>query len=254
MNIFILSSSAIFLYMTTWFFVSLLAKRNDIADVAWGLGFIVVSWLSYYFGTQSFGLLIVAVCITIWGLRLALHIYTRNTRKKEDYRYAAWRLEWGKWFIVRSYLQVYLLQGVFMFLILTPVLGLASGQNTSHQWQWYHTLGIIVWAVGFFFEAVGDYQLRVFMKNPDNKGKIMRYGLWSRTRHPNYFGEVTLWWGVWIITVGTPLALWTVIGPLTITYLILFVSGIPMLEKKYEGNKEFETYKRATPAFFPRLI
>lgn len=253
MNIFILATLAIFLYMSGWFVISLLARRNDIADVAWGIGFIVVVWLSYLFGNQSVNLLIATVCVTFWGLRLATHIYTRNARKKEDYRYAQWRLEWGSWFIVRSYLQVYLLQGMFMFLVISPVLWLASNSYTF-DWSWYHTLGMVVWIVGFIFEAVGDYQLRVFMKNPDNKGRIMRYGLWSRTRHPNYFGEVTLWWGIWLITLGTTFNVWSLVGPLTITYLILFVSGIPMLEKKYEGNKEFEDYKRSTPAFFPRLL
>lgn len=253
MNIFVLAALAIFLYMSGWFVISLLAHRNDIADVAWGIGFIVVVWLSYLFGNQSVNLLVAAVCVTFWGLRLAAHIHTRNARKKEDYRYAQWRLEWGSWFIVRSYLQVYLLQGIFMFLVISPVLWLAFN-SYAFDWMWFHTLGVVVWIVGFIFEAVGDYQLRVFMKNPDNKGRIMRYGLWSRTRHPNYFGEVTLWWGVWLITLSTPFILWSLVGPLTITYLILFVSGIPMLEKKYEGNKEFEEYKRTTPAFFPRLL
>lgn len=112
-------------------------------------------------------------------------------------------------------------------------------------------LGLLMWGVGFFFEAVGDYQLRVFKNDPKNKGKIMTTGLWQYTRHPNYFGEVTMWWGIFLIATHVPFAWVSLVSPVVITILILGVSGIPMLEKKYEGNAQFEAYKRRTSAFFP---
>jgi steroid 5-alpha reductase family enzyme len=110
-------------------------------------------------------------------------------------------------------------------------------------------VGVLVWLVGFYFEAVGDWQLKKFIKNPENKGKIMQSGLWAYSRHPNYFGEVTMWWGIWLLNFSQNW--WTVVGPMTITFLILKVSGVPLLEKKYEGNKEFEDYKKRTSIFLP---
>ncbi len=112
-------------------------------------------------------------------------------------------------------------------------------------------LGIIVWTIGFYFESVGDAQLKMFVSNPENKGKVMQTGLWRLSRHPNYFGEVTQWWGIWLITL-TGITWWVgILGPLTITTLILFVSGVPLLEKKYAGRPEFEDYKKRTSVFFP---
>lgn len=121
----------------------------------------------------------------------------------------------------------------------------------SDQLIFANFLGLVIWLIGFFFEAVGDAQLSEFLKNPKNKGKIIQTGLWRYTRHPNYFGEVAQWWGIWLITLGIPLGWFGIIGPLTITVLILFVSGVPLLEKKYQGRADFEAYKKQTSVFFP---
>lgn len=236
-------------YATFWFLTSILLKRNDIADIAWGLGFIAVAWFSFYEGPMSKVSLLVSILVTLWGLRLSTHIFLRNRGKKEDFRYKKWRDEWGKWFYLRSYLQVYLLQMGFLFLIATSFIKLSVQNN--NQITPLVILGTLVWVVGFFFESVGDYQLEKFKKNKSNKGKIMRKGVWAYTRHPNYFGEVAQWWGIFIIALNNLANWWTLISPLTITLLILGVSGIPMLEKKYEGNKSYEKYKKETNAFFP---
>ena len=108
-----------------------------------------------------------------------------------------------------------------------------------------------VWILGFVFESVGDAQLARFIKDPANKGKLMQGGLWRYTRHPNYFGEVTMWWGIWLLALSTPYGFFSIIGPITITFLILKVSGIPMLEKKMEENPEFAEYKRRVSVFIP---
>lgn len=240
----------VFAYAAVWFLISLFLKRNDIADVAWGLGFVLVAYYTYLTHPITSLSLITVTLVSVWGLRLALHIYTRNRKKKEDSRYAAWRREWGSWFYVRSFFQVYVLQALLLLLVsFAPIAVILSGQ----EFQWYHAIGIFVWLFGFYFEAVGDFQLAKFIKNPANAGKIMTKGLWEYTRHPNYFGEVTQWWGIWLLTLPTFFAVWGIVGPLTITFLILKVSGIPMLEKKYEGNKEFESYKRRVSAFIPRF-
>ncbi len=245
------SALLIFIYASTWFIISLIVKRNDIADIAWGLGYVllVIFFLLSEIGSARFYL--VSSLVILWGFRLAFHVAYRNKGKKEDSRYARWRQEWGKIFYIRSYLQVYLFQGLLLILVASPVILTASHAQSSLGLLDY--MGVVVWLIGFYFEAVGDYQLLKFIKNPVNKGKIMTKGLWRYTRHPNYFGEVTMWWGIFLIAVNSSSGLWALISPLTITILILFVSGIPLLEKKYEGNVEFDEYKKRTSAFFPLL-
>jgi steroid 5-alpha reductase family enzyme len=253
MNYFLTLALVIFVYMSLWFLFSLYKKRNDVADVAWGLGFVLMTWTSFLISDDSSNSgvrgLLVGILVSIWGLRLALHIHARNKGKTEDYRYLAWRKEWGKWFYVRSYLQVYILQGTLLFLIVMPVLFI--NMSAGSEFGLLDILGVAVWLVGFYFESVGDAQLARFIKDPMNKGKLMQSGLWSYTRHPNYFGEVTQWWGIWLIALSVPNGWLAIIGPLTITILILKVSGIPLLEKKMEENPDFAEYKRKTSVFIP---
>ena len=241
----------LFGYMNLWFVASLIKRRNDVADIAWGLGFIVLTWTSFFITDFESGVrgVLVGILVSVWGIRLAYHIYKRNKGKVEDYRYAAWRQEWGNWFYLRSYVQVYILQGVLLFLIVLPVLVINKNSNT------YLTildfLGLMIWIIGFFFESVGDKQLAVFIKNPENKGKLIKDGLWKYTRHPNYFGEVTMWWGIWIISLSADMVWFSVLGPLTITILILKISGIPLLEKKMKENPDFFEYAKKTNMFIP---
>lgn len=240
----------LFAYMSLWFVISLIKKRNDVADVAWGLGFVLITWTSFFISEDS-GVrgLLVGVLVGVWGLRLAWHIHTRNKGKAEDYRYLAWRKEWGKWFYLRSYFQVYLLQGALLFLIVMPVL--LINKNGGAGLGLLDFIGVAVWLVGFLFEVIGDAQLARFIKNPANKGKLMQSGLWAYSRHPNYFGEVTQWWGVWLVALSVPYGWFGIIGPLTITFLILKVSGVPLLERKMDENPEFEAYKERVSIFIP---
>jgi len=250
MNYFLTLAISLFAYMSLWFVFSLIKKRNDVADVAWGLGFILIAWTSFFLsGNSGTRGLLVGALVSIWGLRLSWHIHSRNKGKAEDYRYLAWRKQWGRLFYLRSYLQIYLLQGFLLYLIAIPIM--VININNSSALNWLDFVGVFVWIIGFYFEVRGDYELAQFVKNPANKGKIMQNGLWAYTRHPNYFGEVTLWWGIFIVSLGSAPFFYTLIGPLTITILILFVSGIPLLEKKYAGNPDFEDYKKRTSVFFP---
>ena len=237
-------------YMSLWFVISLFKRRNDVADVAWGLGFVLLAWTSFFLSgaTGTRGVL-VGVLVSVWGLRLAWHIHARNRGKAEDYRYLAWRREWGRWFYPRSYAQVYLLQGALLFLISLPVL--IINRNASATFGLLDGMGACVWLFGFFFESVGDAELARFVKDPANKGKLLQSGLWRYTRHPNYFGEVAQWWGIWLVALGVRRGWFAIIGPLTITLLILKVSGIPMLEKKMAENPDFTEYTRRTSVFFP---
>lgn len=249
-ELFLQSAVIIIAYATAWFFLSLLFKRNDIADIAWGLGYILLC--AYYLFAQEFSVRagILYLLVFLWGMRLAIHVYFRNKGKPEDYRYKQWREEWKKWFYIRSYFQVYLFQGLFLILIIFPVTIVSSQSQPSIGIL--EILGIGIWMLGFFFEAVGDYELSQFLKHRDeHKRKVLDTGLWKYSRHPNYFGEVTMWWGIFLIALSSPNGIWGIISPLIITLLILFVSGIPMLEKKKQGNPEYEAYKKRTSIFFP---
>ncbi len=236
--------------MNVWFVISLLKKRNDVADSAWGLGFVVVAWVAYFLSEEtSLRGLVVNSLVTVWGVRLAWHIYRRNKGKSEDYRYLAWRQEWGKWFYLRSYAQVYLLQGALLYCIALPVMFI--NRSAGQPLGVLDVLAIGIWLVGFLFEAVGDAQLARFISNPLNKGKIIQSGLWGYSRHPNYFGEVTQWWGIGLSALAVPGGMLGIVGPLMITFLILKVSGVPLLEKKMAEKPEFAEYKKRVSMFFP---
>lgn len=243
--------------MTFWFLLSVLMKRNDIADIAWGLGFIVVGdALAYKFGFNNLYFLVILAFTHLWGLRLASHIAMRNVNKKEDKRYIQLTKSWGKLFYIRSYLQVFLLQGLFMLLISMSAIVANMYQPfliniMTYRPPYFLYLGSIVWFIGFIFESIGDQQLASFLAKAKNKGKIMTSGLWRYTRHPNYFGEVTQWWGLFLMVCTLPYGIVAIVSPLTISWLILKVSGIPMTEKPYETNPEFKKYKKVTSAFFP---
>lgn len=248
--IFLITAGTVLVYMTGWFAAAQVRGRNDIADVAWGLGFILAAAVSLVAG-QVYPLrgLLLSALVLVWGIRLALHIHNRNRGRGEDPRYRKWREEWGRWFVLRSFLQVFLLQGFLLLLVALPVMYANAAPDVPLGWL--DLLGLALWLSGFCFEAVGDWQLLRFIRDPRNKGKLMTTGLWRYTRHPNYFGEVTLWWGIWLMALPLPGGWMTVIGPLTVTILILKVSGIPMLEKPYEGRADYEEYKRRTSSFFP---
>lgn len=234
----IISALLVWLYMTIWYGVSLIKKRNDIADIAWGLGFVLVALYSLL-TQQTPKLLFSFLLIFLWGVRLSVHIYHRNKNKKEDKRY--------KQFKDSPYLKVFLTQGFLMWLIAWPVI------HSTGALLWLNVLGIVIWALGFYFETRADRELRNFLQDTKNKGKILQSGVWALSRHPNYFGEVTMWWGIWILNLSavTFSNWWTIIGPVTITYLILKVSGVPLLEKRYAGDPEFEKYKKRVSVFIP---
>jgi steroid 5-alpha reductase family enzyme len=250
----IFSATLVLIYMTLWFVIAMVIKRNDIADIAWGLGFITIALtLLFKYGFELDRSILVSTLVVVWGIRLAYHIFKRNVNKPEDKRYANWRNTWGKWFVVRSYFQIFILQGILMLLISTPIIVVNTIQSSG--WSVFDLIGLLVWIFGFYFESVGDSQLKAFISNPANKGKVLSTGLWKYTRHPNYFGEVTQWWGIWIISLSVlPYGLLAIIGPLTISFLILKVSGIPMLEKSMSENPVFAEYMKNTSAFFPKFF
>ena len=243
---------ALVIFMSLLYGASLLLKNNGVADVGYGIAFMVVVGTVLSLSPGQTGLIFTLVTLPfIWGTRLAVRIGKKNFGKPEDFRYKTWRDQWGNTFWWRSYLQVYLLQGLVIFTVALPVT-LTLVYTSAEPIQWLAYLGFALWIIGFFFEVVGDYQLDRFIENPANKGKIMMSGLWKYTRHPNYFGESAMWWGIALVSAG--LSAYPLIGflsPLLITYLLRYVSGVPMLEKRWAGNPDWEAYKARTSVMVP---
>ncbi len=248
-DFYLYSALAIFCYMVVVFLWATAIKDNSIVDIGWGMGFVVVGGVGLALqGALSSYHLVLFGMIAIWAVRLSSYIFTRHSNTGEDYRYAQWRKEWGKYVVPRAFLQIFMLQGVFMYIIALPIIVAMASAVTLSSVSY---LGIAIWLIGFLFEAIGDYQKSKFKANPANNGKIMQSGLWRYTRHPNYFGEALLWWGIFVFVV--PAGYWyiSIISPIVLTFLLTKVSGVAMLEKKYTGNKEFEAYAQKTNSFIP---
>jgi steroid 5-alpha reductase family enzyme len=236
--------------MAVTFAVSLLLRDNSIVDVVYGLAAALAAAATFVLSpTRRPRELVLLVLVALWGVRLASHLLLRKWGQGEDFRYKAWRDSWGPWFVVRSVLQIYVLQGAIILVILTPVI--LARRAPGGPLGPVDALGASLWLVGFAFETVGDAQLLAFKRDPGNRGRFITRGLWRYTRHPNYFGEATLWWGVFVVGLGAGRGVIGIISPVTITALLLLVSGIPMLENKWAGNPGFEAYRRRTSAFFP---
>jgi steroid 5-alpha reductase family enzyme len=246
----IYSAIAVFAYMLLWFFVAIIKKDNGIFDVAWGLGFVVLALVNLFMAENIyFAQLLITFLVSIWAVRLALHIGYRKRGQKEDFRYAAWREQWGKKAVLKTFTNVVVLQGLFMLIIAIPII--VVNYKPVKNVNIINYIGIFIWCIGFLFEALGDYQLLKFKQDSSNKGRIMTSGLWKYTRHPNYFGEATMWWGIFLIVFSSSYSLISFISPITITFLLLKVSGVPLLESKYKDNPGFIEYARKTNNFLP---
>ena len=249
-----LALSVVLAYMTFLWLVSLVLKNASIVDIFWGLGFIVA--VTAYFvagdGWMTRKLLVLGL-VSAWGLRLSGYILWRNHGKDEDFRYRKMREASGASFWWRSYFQVFLMQGLLLWVISAPLLASQYNERPDHL-AVTDVLGAAVWGLGFFFEAAGDWQLARFKSDRVNKGKVMRYGLWRYTRHPNYFGDATLWWGYFMIAAGTTDGWVTAFGPVIMTVLLMRVSGVALLERTLKREKpEYADYIARTSAFVPWL-
>ena len=252
-NVFLDAALLILAGMSVMAVVGLRARDNSLVDIAYGPLFVLAGWGAWLAADGMSDLqprpLLLLTLVSVWGVRLGLHIGLRHRGRGEDFRYRRFREEWGDTIVWRSLLQIYLLQGAVVLVIATPILlaiaapggrlGVADG------------IGVLLFAAGFLFEAVSDWQMTVFKRQGENRGRLIRSGLWRFSRHPNYFGEALLWWGIFLIGLGAGSGWYGLVSPLVIAFLLLKVSGIPMLEAKYRDNPEFADYKARTSAFFP---
>ncbi|MFP4078774.1 MAG: DUF1295 domain-containing protein [Candidatus Izemoplasmataceae bacterium] len=246
------------------FIIAQVKKDNSIVDSFWGLGFVIIAAVMLVVNIEATGsfpveAVVVAILVGLWGLRLSLHIHTRNKGKGEDYRYVEMRKKWGDKPRLNAYFKVFMVQMLLQLIIALPIIVINMESILAEDGSLWRTilywLALLIWVIGYVFQVAGDAQLKSFKRMPSNRGRIMTSGLWRYTRHPNYFGESAMWFGIGLFTVANTLwpAWFTIISPLLITYLLLFVSGVPLLEKKFDEEKgeEWTLYKKKTSKFFP---
>lgn len=251
-TLFLQASLIILMLLVILWLTSVFLKNVSIVDLFWGFGFVVIN--TFYVLSSSEVTdrqLLVLVLVSVWGLRLSVYLAWRNIGKAEDFRYQEFRKKYGPerywWF---SFFQTFLLQGVLMMLISTPLLGANFGEQNSGL-KWLDYAGILVWIIGLSFEAGGDLQLARFKSNPQNKGKVLNTGFWKYTRHPNYFGDSAVWWSYALFCIAAG-SYWLSLGSVLMTLLIIKVSGVALLEKSLTTTKpQYLEYIRRTNAFLP---
>jgi steroid 5-alpha reductase family enzyme len=227
--------------------ISLRIRDASIVDIFWGSGFLLLAATYWAEHTGSAARATTVLVLTgLWGLRLSAHIFRRNRGKAEDFRYAAWRQQHGTVWPLRSLFQVFLLQGSLMLAISMP---LRAAMNRAAGWpDLFDGLGLVLWMIGVGFEVTADRQLKQFLRTRA-AGDILDQGLWSLSRHPNYFGNALLWWGFFVMAL--PAGWWTLFSPLLMTLLLRFVSGVALLERHLSRRPEYQAYMERTPAFIP---
>ncbi len=243
------SAIVLFIFITLVFILAQWLRDNSIIDVFWGLGFILVTAVFWLVDPiPHWNKVIISAMLLLWGSRLSLHILLRKWGQPEDFRYAQWRKDWGKLFLLRSFFQVFLLQGILMWAMLLPVYFAMTGSKISLPW---FISGGVLFLSGFLLESIGDAQMTRFRKDPANRGHIIQTGLWSVSRHPNYLGEILMWWGIGLIAL--PFSWASLVSPIIITFLLNFVSGVPMLEKKFLDHPDWPEYARRVSRLLPWL-
>lgn len=247
-----LNFAAVIAMMIIGWLISLWYRNVSVVDSLWGFGFVLIVWITFFLADGFIGRrALIAILVTVWGMRLSIYLGWRNWGAGEDRRYGRWRKESGGRFWFVSLFKVFLLQAVFLWTI-SIVLQYGQFAPTPGRFSGLDILGMSVWAIGFFLEVVADGQLTRFKAKPDNEGKVMDRGLWAYSRHPNYFGEFLIWWGFFLMTLSTDNSWWTVVSPLVITAVLLKMTGIPLTERSIVDHRPaYREYIERTRAFFP---
>jgi steroid 5-alpha reductase family enzyme len=229
--------------------VSLRTRDVSIVDIFWGLGISgvvdIAAWVGQAGGTRTS---VVLFLVNLWGLRLAAHIWARH--KGEDHRYSAMRTKFGKNWWWLSLIQVFLLQAILIWFVPAPLVAAVLYSRMPMGWLDYAGIGVA--GLALLFEALADFQLAAFRADPANKGKVMDRGLWGWSRHPNYFGEALMWWGYFAIGFGASHMWWLLLSPILVTFLLLQVSGVTLMEYMMDQRRPgYSEYRRRVSAFVP---
>lgn len=246
-------------YFTIIFLIATAIKNNSIVDIGWGMGFVVGSWLTL-FVTENPTILSYTIVgfISIWGLRLSLRLLKRNYGKPEDFRYAQWRKEWGDKVVIIAFFRVFMVQGIINFVVGSASYSVIKYNKFSFDSnsQYFVYIGLLIALVGLFFEVVGDEQLRRHIAKGSRT--LLQSGLWSITRHPNYFGEILIWTGLYVSGISLLFTnainpfyyMLLVISPILMSTILLKIST-PLLEKNMEKYDSWEEYTKRVPMIFP---
>ena len=247
----LLSAAVVFVLITATWLVSLARKDAGIVDICWGAGFACIAWGVFLKSSERDVLhWLLPILTSVWALRLSAHLAVRNHGKAEDFRYRAMRERWGNAFPLASLFIVFGLQGGVMWVVSLPIqIGLTvSGAGTDAL----AVVGVMLWGTGLFFKTINDWQLVRFKRDPQNSGRVLDSGLWRYTRHPNYFGDCLVWWGLFLVAYAQSGIAWTVISPVMMTFLLIRVSGVSLLEQTLRTTKPaYADYVSRTNAFLP---
>lgn len=234
-------------YLATMVAIVQIKQDTSIANFVWGGGCLLVALYTFFMGNMYLVRhVILTTLIVFWAGRLILYVYLRY--HGTDPRFQSWKQK-GGYALLINIGYIFGLQALLMVIMSAPIVLINISTNLGLTSLDY--VGIVLWLIGYYFEAVSDYQLFTFTRNPANKGKVMRYGLWRYSRHPNYFGEVTMWWGLFLIALSVDNGIYAIVAPATITFLLLFVTGIPWVEEAMKNNPEYQDYKQHTSIFIP---
>jgi steroid 5-alpha reductase family enzyme len=254
MNLVVVSAASLAILILVYgatFLIGRRIGRYNVVDVTWGASFVVVAMVAAAVGNGDlFRRLLLLVLVAIWGLRLAWHMVGKSAGKGEDPRYD--KLLGGDYSAGNVIRKIFLIQAAMAWFISLPLQLSASLGPTPPALVPVLIAGAVAWAVGVLFEAVGDRQLRQFKADPANKGTIMDRGLWSWTRHPNYFGDSAVWWGLWLISIADALSVTTVLSPVAMTYFLVYATGARLTERIMADRPGFREYCARTSFFVPR--
>lgn len=238
--------------MTLAWLVCLATGKASVADSFWGPGFAAVSWVVYSAGPgETFRNLLLALMVSLWGCRLCLYLTLRNWNRPEDGRYRAIRENMGRGFWWKSLFKIFLVQAVLVWVVSLAAQLAQMSSGPAHP-GFFDLLGVFLWVAGFGFESVADHQMMMFKKDPGNRGKVLDRGLWAYSRHPNYFGETLMWWGIYCMALQTGYGPAGLISPVVITWLLIRVSGIRITETHTRQSRpEYAEYQRKVSPFIP---
>lgn len=242
-------------YLVIMFLITHIKKDMYIGNLTWQGGVLLLTLYSFCAQIPwavTTRKILMSSLIFLWAISRSIYLYLRY-QKRADPSFLKWQESWGRLHFLATFVWVVILQGTLMLVMSFPSV-MVNQSDTGYQLNQLDIIGLIIWLVGFSFQTVGDYQLYRFLKNPNNSEKIMDQGLWKYSRHPDFLGEIAMWWGIYMITLSCFDGFWTIIAPLTITILLRFVTGIPCAERIFKNNPDYEAYKKRTNMLIPGFL
>jgi len=247
--------SCFIIYFLIVFGIVYTKKDTSIANFSWGGGVLLLTLYSFFtFSHFYVRQIVITACIFVWCSRLAYYVWARY-KKGADARYVAWLERWKNPLVgfLFSFVWIFILNGFFS--VVMSIASVSVNRIVAQpSFGWLDVIGLLVWIAGFTIELMSDMQLHAFMQKPENKGHLCMQGLWRYSRHPNYFGEILMWWGIFLLAFSSPLWIFAGVTPCAITFSLLFVTGIPWNEKAISTNPEYSEYKRRTSILVPWFI